>query len=85
MLGKIGFNSREQISWDNYCEECNCITEISKIINAENADENRILITVDLNTIQENMDLRFKYGDMLQFSEKAKEISENIVEEIEGN
>ena len=26
-----------------------------------------------------------KYGDMLQFSEKAKEISENIVEEIEGN
>ena len=51
----------------------------------ENADENRILITVDLNTIQENMDLRFKYGDMLQFSEKAKEISENIVDEIEGN
>ena len=51
----------------------------------ENADENRILITVDLNTIQENMDLRFKYGDMLQFSEKSKEISENIVDEIEGN
>ena len=40
---------------------------------------------MDLNTIQENMDLRFKYEDMLQFSEKAKEISENIVDEIEGN
>lgn len=81
----VRFNSREQISWDNHCEECNCITEISKIINVENADENRMLITVDLNTIQQNMDLRFKYGDMLQFSEKAKEISENIVDEIEGN
>ena len=59
-------------------------TEISKIINAENADENRILITVDLNTIQENMDLRFKYGDMLQFQKRLRNFWEHV-EEIEGN
>lgn len=81
----VRFNSKEQISWNNHCEECNCITEISKIINVGNTNENRILIGVDLNTIQENMELKFKYEDMLQFSEKAKEISENIVDEIEGD
>ena len=50
----------------------------------ENLHENRILIGVDLNTMQQNMELRFKYGDILQFSEKAKAISESIVDEIEG-
>ena len=80
----VRFNSKEQIAWDDHCEDCNCITEISKITNMENLHENRILIGVDLNTMQQNMELRFKYGDILQFSEKAKAISESIVDEIEG-
>jgi hypothetical protein len=81
----VRFNSREQIAWDDHCEECNCITEISKVFKSDNVDENRILISVDLNTTQQNMEFRFKYGDILEFSEKAKGIFDNIVNEIEGN
>lgn len=81
----VKFNSREQITWNNHQEECNYITELSKVYNTQNVEDDRILVSIDLNTIPENISYRFQYEDILQFSESAKQIFENIMTEIEGN
>lgn len=81
----VKFNSRKHIEWNYNSELCNYITEISKISMEDNENENRISVSIDVNTIHQNKDFRFKYKDIFEFSEKAKEIFNNIVKEIEGD
>ncbi len=80
----VRFNTLKDIEWKEKIETCNCITEISKIIRMGDVEENRIIISIDVNTIQQKLDYRFQYNDILDFAEKAEIIVNNIINEIES-
>lgn len=77
------FNLRKEIKWDDKKELCNCITELSKVYPQNDPQINEIAVSIDINTVAQNDDYRFKAKDIIQFSQKANIIIDNVFEEIE--
>jgi hypothetical protein len=80
----VKFNEQKKLEWGDKSEICNCITEISRFVGEGGSKTNRVLLSVDVNTVRSNTINRFTYEDILGFSEEARNLSDLIISEIEG-
>lgn len=81
----VRYNHYNQINVEeDKTEQSNCIIEMSQVMNVVNSDKKRVLISLDVNTLQENQESRFKYGDLLKFSEGARSFMKKALQEVEG-
>lgn len=56
---------------------------MSQVINKVNSEEKRVLISLDVNTLKENQEPRFKYENLLKFSDGAKRFMKEALQEVE--
>ena len=81
----VRYNHYNQINVEvDKTEQSNCIIEMSKVMDVINSDKKRVLISLDVNTLQENQESRFKYGNLLKFSEGALVFMKKALNEVEG-
>ena len=80
----VRYNYNNQINVDiEKKEQSNCIIDISQVINKVNSEEKRVLISLDVNTLKENQEPRFKYENLLKFSDGAKRFMKEALQEVE--
>ena len=81
----LRFNSKTLIEVaEEVVESCNNIIELGDIIGIENGQlKKRILVTLDINTLPENKNLRFTYRNLIFLASKVKIMMENTMREIE--
>ena len=90
-----GFENNDLLEWGmryNYSrdidvdcsrtEKSNCIVDMSKVVSVNNPNDSRIMVSLDINTIQEIIQMRFDYTNMLYFSENARVLMKEILQEI---
>lgn len=77
----VRLNTRESIQLAGAEEKINIITNINSAINQTN---NKILIYhIDINTIPENVNLRFTGMQIVEYVNRVKEIVKQIIKDIE--
>ena len=83
----VRWNVRDKIKInDENSEICNRITELSMINFAdESGSSSRIVAILDTNTLAENVINRFKYDNLADFSQNAKEYMSKVLLEVEKN
>lgn len=75
----VRFNARGKCKISNQEEEeCNRITEMSQIDN-----NGKVVLSVDVNTLQHNMSQRFQYGNLICFDNDATQFITEVIKEIE--
>lgn len=81
----LRFNAKSSMGIaDDTKEICNNIIEIGDCIICEKEKkENRMLLSLDINTLPENRDLRFTYENLLYFTSDVEKWMEKELAEIE--
>ena len=85
----VRFNSRGKckISEDKE-EECNRITEMMQMDAQQSpiqgTDNHGVVLSIDVNTLQQNMSQRFQYNHLIRFDNEAAKFIADITKEVEG-
>lgn len=81
----IRFNSKTFVNVsEDTVELCNNIIELGDIVGRENGKpKKRLLVTLDVNTLPENRNLRFTYKNLICLASNVKGMMENTMKEIE--
>lgn len=74
-------NSQTNVSLQDKCEEINVITNLS---NASDYSQNAVVCHIDINTLPQNMDMRFKKDILTSFINATMPIAQDIMKGIEG-
>lgn len=85
----VRFNARGKVKVsDQIEEECNRIAEMTQIENQNIIEEStvglhRVIISLDINTMALELEQRFRYENLIYFTNNAKDFIAKVVNEIE--
>lgn len=81
----VRFNSRGKCKIsESKEEECNRITEMTQMDVSQNMGNHGVIMSIDVNTLQQNMSQRFQYSDLICFDDDAAKFIAEITKEVEG-